>query len=141
MNSSISSLARFFSSGRRLGEHLAVEDGPGLDGVESQGPAPVAVALEPLGHLVLEPELLLEAPAPREGGGRRRLPVQPGRHRVVGELGPVADQRPVDLRVAHRPVGADGHLDHDRQAIASCRSDVRSVESFSGSMGKISTAV
>ena len=49
--------------------------------------------------------------------GRLAGPVEPGGDGVVGELRLVPDERAVDVRCRHRPVGSDRHLDDDREPV------------------------
>ena len=50
-----------------------------------------------LGDPVLIADVLREAVAPRPWPRAPARPVEPGGHAVVGELGPIADARPVDV--------------------------------------------
>ena len=97
--------------------------------------------LQPLRDLVLEAQVRLEAGNVRESGGRWGFAFEPGADGVVGELGMVVHERPVDVRTAHGPVRADHDLDDDGGAVLFGLRDVRSVERGSGNIGKICAAV
>ena len=66
---------------------------------------------------VLNAELVFETGDAADRVGRGRLRVEPGRDGVVGKLGAVVHDRRKNIRVAHRAVRADRHLDDDRQPV------------------------
>jgi hypothetical protein len=47
----------------------------------------------------------------------RAIPFQPDYHAVIGELGMIADPRPIDIRVLQGSVRANHHFNDNRQAI------------------------
>ena len=73
--------------------------------------------LHRLGDAVLKSELRVQARHRRDPRRRGALPVEPGGHRVVGQLRAVPHDRAVDLGRARRPVGAQRHLDDEREAL------------------------
>ena len=75
----------------------------------------VPEALHRLGHSVLETKLCVEPRRPREPRWRGRRAVEPGGDAVVGELRVIQHDGAVHIGLRGRPVGRDGHLDHDRQ--------------------------
>ena len=98
-----------------VGDQVAVEHGPGLPRLEAQRAPLVPEGLHGLRDPILDPQLLVE---PRDGGEARGGgpgPVEPGRDAVVRELGAVPHERAVHVGRGDRPVGADHHLDDDRQ--------------------------
>ena len=142
MKSSMSSLARFFSSAARSRIWSRVEHRPRLDGFQVERAVLVPERLELLRRRVLQPQVGLE---PRDRGDRLRhrpVAVEPGRDAVVGELGVVADQGLVDVGTAPRSRPVAIVISTTTAGRSCCSvSEVRSVESRSGSIGKISAAV
>jgi len=88
-----------------------------LQGFETQRPVDLAEVFHPLRRLVLQPQILGQPGHRGEGLWHRAIAVQPGRHAVIGQLGLIADPRPVNVGVCERAVAADHHLDNERQAI------------------------
>ncbi len=73
--------------------------------------------LQPLGGPVLQAQILLQA---IYGGNSLRHPAvsfQPGGNAVIGELGLIADQGPVEFRIQEGPVAADHHFDDQGRPI------------------------
>jgi hypothetical protein len=70
-----------------------------------------------LGHLVLDAQLLLQGRHRPRGWRQRVLALDPGRDRVVGQLGPVAHPRAVNPLALQRAVGGDQHLGHHCQPL------------------------
>ena len=96
---------------------LLVEYRTRLDRFQVQGPVLMPEQLELLRREVLGPEVRIEALHSRDRLRHRPLPLQPGRHAVVGQLRPVADRGSVDLRPRSEPSSPITHLDDDGRAV------------------------
>ena len=90
-------------------------DGPRLDRLQVEQAVPAPQRAQALGGFVLEPDLLLEAGHRRHLRRHAGAALEPGAHRVVGELGPAVDERAVDVVADDRAPGADVHLDDHRR--------------------------
>ena len=117
MKSSISSFARFFCVRPQVGERAVVEHGPHFQRFQSQRAMRVAHAPQRLRGPVLDAQLLLQPGHRRELWRRRRRAFEPRGDAVVGKLGAIEDDRPVDVGAVDRAVGGDRHVDHDRQPL------------------------
>ena len=77
----------------------------------------MAELLQPLGDLVLQAQTFRQAIDRSDFGGYSAIPCQPGGHAVIGELGPIADTRPIDVRCLQGAIGVDHHFDNNGQPI------------------------
>ena len=119
MKSSISSFARFVSSGARSASVPSREDRPRLERVELERAARLALALQAPARRGPAGAAARRGPATAaSAGGARRLAVEPRGDAVVGELGVIAHDRAVDRRSrVTAPSVVDRHLDDDRQPV------------------------
>ena len=126
--------------GLQVGDVVAVEDRRAPRSSRGERAELVPLPAQPLRRVVLQPQVLGEAgrPPPRAAGAGA-LPSSQAPTRVVGELRLVAHQRAVARRRRpprrRRPRSVDTTT---ASRSSSALSDVRSVESRSGSIGKIS---
>ena len=139
MKSSISSLARFFSSGRRSTTRAVLEHRP--RSIVSRSSAPLLVPQRRIAcaTLVLQPHLLVEPGHARHAAAAAApLAVEPRRdarrRRAWRGCARARGRRPTRSRRRRRR-RASRSTTASRSSPSGC-SDVRSVESFSGSIGK-----
>jgi hypothetical protein len=140
MKSSMSSLARFFSSGSRSAITSPLKSARVwivsrlrrlAGGVAASSPAPYGLEAQELGQ-----------PAHRRELRRRRCcAVEPGGDRVVRELRTIEHDGAIDGRLDDGAVGADGHLDDERQPLFSLVERGQVGGELLGSIGKICAAV
>jgi hypothetical protein len=112
-------LGRVLAVLAEVAHRVAVEDRPRLDRLELQGAVLEAELAQPLGGLALQARLLVRAGRRRHGLRHRPRAVEPGGHRVVGELGVVVHPGGVDVGRGERAVGGDRHLDDHGEAVLS----------------------
>ena len=79
-------------------------------------PVSLPEVLHPLGRPVLQAQVLVE-PGHGRDGCRRLAAFEPCGHAVVGQLGLVADTRPVESGALDGTVRADHHFDDHRQPV------------------------
>jgi len=120
---------------------VALKDRPRLDGLQAQRAVDVAQRLEALGDPILHAQVLRQAGHALNVLGDGAAPVQPGGDAAIGELGVIADACPIDVRVLYGAPASTTNSTTTASRSSSRFSEVRSVESFSGSIGKISAAV
>ena len=107
----------------------------GLDRVEIERAGPLAHLLEQTRGAVLQPELRLEPVVLDRLLRLGSAPLEPRADLLVLELRAVRRDRAVDVVAPHRAVGAELELDDEDEPLAPSISDVRSVDSASGSIG------
>ena len=117
MNSSMTLLGPILLVGPQVCEHAVSEDGARLAAGQAQRAVLMAGGLHGLGHPVLGADLLVEPTHGLQPPRRQRRAVEPGRHRVVGQLRAVEHVGAVDLGSARRAVRAHYHVHYDGQAL------------------------
>jgi hypothetical protein len=98
-------------------QHVTRKRRPRLHGLERKRAAQVAALAQLPRHLLLHPDVRVQARHRREGRGRRGAFVEPGGHAVIGQPRMIADERLVDRRAAQRAIRGEFHLDDDRGAV------------------------
>ncbi len=122
---------------RLLGQH----HGAGFDGFQIERAVLEALAEHALGRRVLQLELRGQVGAGGHLGRRGSLALQPGSHRVVGQLRAVAHQRAINLSVGDRARLVHGKFDDQATRSSFSLSEVMPSERSNGSMGKTLTPV
>ena len=100
-----------------IADLIAVKDRFRLNGFQTERPVDMPEILHPLCYPVLQAQILSQSIHGSDRLRHRAIPFQPGCHAVIGELGMIADARPIDIRVLQGTVRANHHFNDNGQAI------------------------